>query len=413
MASAALEGDTVQEATRPALFFVLLTTMIDSMGISLILPVMPALLREVSDISLADAAIYGGVLTTVFALMQFTCGPIIGALSDRFGRRPVLLVSLFVMALDYLVMALAHAYWLLFIGRVVGGITASTQPVVSAFMADTSKPEERAARFGIVGAAFGVGFVLGPPIGGFLGDLDTRAPFYAAAALIAANLVLGWFVMPETVTDDTRRPFEWRRANPFGAFRHVIAVPQLRGLLLLFFLYNIAFTVYPTIWAFFTEARFGWDARMIGLSLGAFGISIAIVQGGLIRVILRLLGDWGTLIYGLCFNCLAFLVLAFIQSGTLALLFTPMTALGAVVTPAVQGIMSQQTSADSQGELQGVLTSTAALAMVISPLIMAQIFATFADEGAPIVLPGAPFLLSAALMVVCFLVLRRVPRARP
>ncbi len=403
-------GEPLQQASRPAIVFVLLTTMIDSMGISLILPVMPALLREVSDITLADAALYGGVLATVFALMQFVFGPLIGALSDRFGRRPVLLVSLLVMALDYLVMALAQAYWLLFIGRIVGGITAATQAVVSAFMADTSKPEDRAARFGLVGAAFGVGFVLGPPIGGVLAEFGTRAPFYAAAALITANLILGWFVMPETVTDATRRTFEWRRANPFGAFRHVTANPQLRGLLLLFFLYSVAFAVYPAIWAFFTEARFGWDPRMIGLSLGAFGISIAIVQGGLIRVILRVLGDWGTLVYGLFFNFFAFLVLALVESGTLALLFTPMTALGAVVTPAVQGIMSRQTSADAQGELQGVLSSTAALAMAISPLIMAQVFRTFAKDDAIVTLPGAPFLVSAALMIVCYIVFRRVPR---
>ncbi|MEM9970701.1 MAG: TCR/Tet family MFS transporter [Pseudomonadota bacterium] len=400
-------------AARPAVAFVLLTTMIDSMGISLILPVMPALLREISGITLADAALYGGVLTTIFALMQFVFGPAVGALSDRYGRRPVMLIALFVMAADYLVMALAQAYWLLFVGRMIGGVTAATQAVASAFMADTSAPEERAARFGLIGAAFGFGFVLGPPIGGFLAEFGTRAPFYAAAALVAANMVFGYFVMPETVTDATRRPITWARANPLGAFRHVTRQPQLRGLLILLFFYNVAFMVYPAIWAFFTEARFGWEPRMIGYSLGSFGVAMAFVQGWFIRRILGWLGEWGTVVYGLTFNIFAFLVLALVTNGTLAMLLTPLTALGAVVTPAVQGIMSRATSADAQGELQGVVSSTAALATVVSPLIMAQVFAVFTRDGAAVFLPGAPFLVSMALMFVCFAVLWRVPRAAP
>ena len=389
---------------RLPLIFVIATTVIDSMGIGLILPVMPALLREVSNIPLADAALYGGVLVTAFALMQFIFGPVIGSLSDRYGRRPVMLISLLVMALDYIVMALAGAFWVLLVGRMVGGIAAATQSTAAAFMADISKPEEKAARFGMIGAAFGMGFVFGPLLGGLLAEFGTRAPFYAAAALAATNLIFGYFVMPETLKPENRRPLSLARANPLGAFKNVSATPQLRRLLWLFFLYQVAFMVYPAIWAFFTEERFGWTPRMIGLSLGAFGIAMALVQGGLIRLILKWFGDRGTILYGLAFNFFAFLVLAFVENGTVAMLFIPLTALGAVVTPAVQGMMSRATSDNSQGELQGVLSSTAALATIISPLIMTQIFATFAREDAAYYLPGAPFLVSMSLMLVCAVV---------
>ncbi len=389
---------------RMTLGFILTTVVIDSMGIGLILPVMPALLREIGDIPLTEAALWGGILTTAFSLMQFLFGPVVGAISDRFGRRPVLLVSLFVMALDYLVMAVAQVFWLLLLARIVGGITAASQSTAAAAIADISEPEEKAARFGLIGAAFGLGFVLGPMLGGILGEYGTRAPFYAAAGLAALNCLFGYFVMPETVTDETRRPFTWARANPFGAFAQVGLYPELRRLLLLFFLYQVAFFVYPATWAFFTTARVGWSEGMIGLSLASFGVAMALVQGVLIRFILQWLGDRGTVVYGLIFNTFAFTVLAFVTSGTIALLFTPFTALGAVVTPAVQGIMSRKTPDDAQGELQGVLTSAGAMAAMISPLLMTGVFWRFADETAEIFLPGAPFLVSMALMLACMVV---------
>ncbi len=393
---------------RLPLAFVLMTTMIDSMGIGLVLPVMPALLREIGDIQLAEAAVWGGILVTSFAVMQFLCGPTIGALSDRYGRRPILLISLVILAADYLVMAVAHAFWLLLVGRIVGGIMAATQPTAYAFMADISKPEEKAARFGMIGAAFGIGFVLGPLLGGVLAEFGTRAPFYAAAVLAAANAIFGYFVMPETMK--TPRPITRERTNPLGAFRHVVGNPDLRPLVILFFLYQVAFFVYPSVWAYFGEARFGWGPGMIGVTLASFGVAMAVVQGGLIRVVLRWLGDSGTVIYGLIFNFFAFLALGLVTSGPLALLLTPLTALGAVVTPAIQGIMSRKTADDAQGELQGVLASTGALATIISPLIMTQVFSAFAAEDAPIFLPGAPFLVSMMLMVPCAIVFLTRPR---
>ena len=285
--------------------FILITVMIDAMGIGLILPVMPALILEVEGGSLARAALWGGVLSTGFAVMQFLFGPTVGSLSDRYGRRPVLLVSLAVMALDYLVMAVAGTIWLLLAGRLVGGITAATQSTAMAFMADISKPEDKAANFGLIGAAFGVGFVLGPLIGGLLAEWGTRAPFYAAAVLASANAVFGWFVMPETVTERTRRPLDWRRANPMGAFRHLSALPGLRPLLTLSFVYGVAFFVYPAIWAYFGQARFGWSPQVIGLSLAIYGISSAAVQAGLIRVMLRHLGGRRTVIWGLASDIIA------------------------------------------------------------------------------------------------------------
>ena len=387
--------------TRLPKAFILTTVVIDAMGIGLILPVMPDLIREVRGTDLGSAAVWGGVLATAFAVMQFLAGPFLGNLSDRFGRRPVLLISLVAMALDYLVMAVAGTIWLLLLGRMVGGVTAATQSTASAFMADISRPEEKSANFGLIGAAFGLGFVVGPLIGGLLGAYGTRAPFYAAAALAAANALFGWLVMPETVTDRIRRPFSWRRANPLGAFRHIGALPGLRPLLLLLFCFSVAFFVYPAIWAYYGQARFGWGPGMVGLSLGLYGIMVAIVQGLLMRPILRRLGEARAVVLGLWIEVAAFLVLAFVSDGRLALAFTFLAAFGSISGPALQGIMSRTAADDQQGELQGTLTAINAVAVIVAPLLMTQIFWYFTTGPAPIELPGAPFLLSAALTLLC------------
>ncbi|WP_299676681.1 TCR/Tet family MFS transporter [uncultured Roseobacter sp.] len=397
---------------RPAVLFILITVMLDSMGIGLIIPVMPDLIQEVRGADLSTAALWGGVLSTAFAVMQFLCGPVIGGLSDRFGRRPVLLISLVVMALDYLVMAVAGSIVLLLIGRIVGGMTAATQSTANAYMADISKPEDRAANFGLVGAAFGLGFVLGPLLGGLLGAFGTRAPFYAAAGLAALNALFGYIVLKETITDEIRRPFQWARANPWGSFRQLGRLPGIGPLLVVFFLYQVAFMVYPAIWSYFVKERFGWEPATIGLSLALFGIMMAVVQGGLIRPVLRLLGERGTVIYGHLFDTAAFLALALVTSGTIALILTPLAALAAVITPALQGIMSKAVGRDAQGELQGALTSIMALAMIISPLMMTGTFAAFTDADAPAYFPGAPFLLSAGLILIGLAVFLRAPARR-
>ncbi|MEM6587008.1 MAG: TCR/Tet family MFS transporter [Pseudomonadota bacterium] len=378
--------------------FILLTVVIDSMGIGLIIPVMPSLLLEVGGGTLANAALWGGVLTTSFAVMQFLCGPTVGNLSDRFGRRPVLLISLFVMAADYMVMAVAGSIWLLLLARIVGGVTAATHSTALAYMADTSTRENRASGFGLVSAAFGLGFVLGPVIGGLLADMGTRAPFYAAAALAGANFIFGLLILPETVTDKIRRPFSWARANPFGAITHIRALPGLAGLLMVMLLFQMATNVYPVIWAYYTQASFNWSPAMIGVSLATFGISMAVVQGGVIRIAIARLGDFYTVIAGFGCSILAFPVLAFLTNGTLALILTPVAALAAMSGPALQAIMSKRTPENAQGELQGILTSVNALAMILAPLIMTVVFAAATRPGGPIFLPGAPFL--AALLLI-------------
>lgn len=374
--------------------------MIDAMGIGLIMPVMPDLIKEVTGDGLGKAALWGGVMATSFAVMQFLFGPVLGNISDRFGRRPVLLISMFVMFIDNLIMAFAGTVWLLFLGRIVGGIASATQSTASAALADMSKPEEKAANFGLVGAAFGVGFILGPLFGGVLGAYGTRAPFYGAAILALLNLILGYFALSETVTDRIRRPFEWRRANPFGAFKYITRLPGLRGMLATVFIIGIAFFVYPAIWAYFGQARFGWGPQMVGVSLAAFGLGVAIVQGVLIRPILRHLGERNTVILGLTIDVVAFAILAFINNGMLALLMTPLTALGSMAGPALQGLMSRRANDDQQGELQGLLTSVNAVAIIIAPLFMTQLFWYFTSESAPIFLPGAPFLLSGILTLI-------------
>ena len=396
---------------RPGTLFIVLTVVLDAMGIGLIMPIMPDLIREVHGGDLANAALWGGALATAFALMQFLFGPVVGALSDRYGRRPVLLVSLLFMALDYLVMALAGSIWLLMLGRIVGGITAATHATASAYMADVSRPEDKAANFGLIGAGFGIGFVLGPLMGGMLGEYGTRAPFYAAAALSALNLLFGWLVLRETVTDAIRRPFAWRRANPLGAFRQIGAHPELRQLLIVFFLYDLALYVYPSVWSYFGQARFGWTPQLIGLSLALYGIGAAAVQILLMRWLIARRGERGTAVLGIVFEGLACVMLAVVTSGPLALILTPIASLGAVAMPALQGMLSRRTGADAQGELQGVIASVHAMAAILSPLIMTTTFAAFTAEGARVFFPGAPFVLAALLLGLSILVIRRTPPA--
>ncbi len=397
---------------RPAVLFVLLTVMIDAMGIGLMVPVMPDLIREVDGGTLAEAAIWGGILSTTFAVMQFLFGPVLGGLSDRFGRRPVLLVSMVVMAADYAVMAVAGSIWLLLAGRVVRGIVAATQSTAAAYMADISKPENRAANFGLVGAAFGLGFVLGPLLGGFLAEYGTRAPFWAAAAMAGANVILGWAVLRETVSAERHRPFSFKRANPLGALRQLGKLPGLRQLLVVYFLYNVAFSVYPSVWPYFARERFSWEPSTIGLSLALFGIAMALVQAGGIRLVLKSFGERGTVLVGHVFSIIAYLLLALVTSGTVALILTPLAALAGVIPPALQGIMSQRVADDAQGELQGALTSASSLAMILSPLTMTWTFATFTGDGAPAYFPSAPFVLSMGLAVVGLVLFVLRPRKR-
>ena len=386
---------------RLPIFVITATVTLDAMGVGLIMPVMPALLREVDGGSLAQAAAWGGIMSAAFAVMQFLFGPVVGALSDRWGRRPVLLISLLAMAADYVIMALAGSLWLLLVGRILGGITAATHSTANAYMADISAPHEKAQRFGLLMAGFGVGFVLGPILGGFLAEYGTRAPFWAAGALALANALLGFAVLGESLPRRRRRRFSWARANPFGAFRAVARLAGVAPLLAVFFLFNVATYVYPAVWAFFLTERFGWGEGTIGLSLGIYGLSYALTMAFLVQPTMARLGPRGTMIFGLAMECVTLVLIASLTDGRVLLAMIPIAALGSLAMPALQAAMSDSVAPTAQGELQGLLTSVSALAMATAPVLMTQVFAYFTAAGAPLYLPGAPFFLAAALMVLC------------
>lgn len=387
--------------------FILTTLTLDAIGFGLIMPVMPELLRAVTGGDLARAALWGGLLTGGFAVMQFLFGPLIGNLSDRFGRKPVLLASLAVLAVDYTVLALASTLWLIFAARLMTGIASATFSTASAYIADLSTPEQKAQRFGLIGAAFGAGFVMGPAIGGLLAGLDLRAPFVAAALVAAANLLFGALVMRESLP--RARPFDWWRANPFGAFRAIGRLPQLARYLVIYTAHEFGFAVYPVIWAYFGIARFGWSATEVGLSLAFYGIGFAVVQGALIGPAQRFLGRGGTMVAGLCAGILGLLAMVWVADGRIALALIPLSALAGLVMPSLRATMSDLVAVDRQGELQGALSSLRAMGMIAAPLVYSQVFAATTGAAALIDLPGAVFAIPALLNLLALVLILRRP----
>ena len=390
------------------IFVIFTTVVLDSMGIGIIIPVMPALFAEVTGTEkISDIAIWGGLLASTFALMQFIFGPILGALSDRYGRKPILLLALFVMAAYYLLMGFAQTLWLLFLGRLIGGITAATHATANAYMADISSPEEKAARFGMLGAGFGLGFVLGPLIGGLLGEWGPRAPFFAAAMLAAANGVLCYFVLKESLKIKNRREFMWYRANPIGAILDLRKFEGIYSLLLVFLLFTIGTSIYAAIWPFFTVERFNWSPGMIGISLTIYGVCFAIVQGVLVRPAIKIWGEEKTIIIGFCFEFSAMVTFAFLTDGKILIILIPLASLGVLAQPAIQAILSKSVGDDRQGAIQGVASSLNAIAMVITPITMTWILAVFSDKTAKYYFPGMPFLFSALIVLLCLFILSR------
>lgn len=386
--------------------FILITLMLDAIGYGLIMPVMPDLIREVTGEDLSHAALWGGLLTGGFAVMQFLFGPVIGNLSDRYGRKLVLLLSLGMLAADYLVLALAGSIWLIFLARLVNGVTSATYGTASAYIADISTPQQKAQRFGLIGAAFGAGFILGPAVGGMLGEYGTRAPFLAAAGVAALNLLFGLVVMRESLKPENRRAFDWRRANPFGAFKNIGRLPGLGRFLTVYFAFEFAFTVYPVIWAYFATARFGWSAGQVGLSLAYYGLGMVLVQGVLMRVAIRWLGRGGAMILGSAAALVSFAFLTVVESGMLALVLIPISSLSGLINPALRAEMSDRVEASQQGELQGALASLHAMGMIAAPFVYTQVFAAFTGSGAVIDLPGMVFALPAILSLVALILLR-------
>lgn len=395
-----------------ALLFVFITVFLNMVGFGVIIPVMPDLIMLVSGEPLAQAARWGGLLSAAYAFMQFFCSPIVGALSDRFGRRPVILMSLFAYSMDFLLLALAPSIAILLLARVMAGAFAATFTTANAFIADISSPEKRAANFGLIGAAFGLGFTIGPAIGGYLGEaFGARAPFFFVAGLGLTNLIYGFIFLPETLAPENRRKFNWKRANALGNFVHFRQYPAILPIALSLLLYQIGHWTFPSVWAYYAQEQFNWDMREVGHSLMFVGICAAIMQGGLARIVIPRLGERFISIAALSTAVLVYPAYAFAQQGWMVYALIPFGALVGLSMPALQGIMSRTIPANAQGELQGAISSISGLAMIFGPWLMTQMFAAFSDpnasvsigsltileSGAPIYFPGAPFVLAGAL----------------
>jgi DHA1 family tetracycline resistance protein-like MFS transporter len=395
-----------------AFFFIIVTVFIDIMAFAVIIPVMPKLVAELlhgkpamdaatpqqlKDM-IALATPWSGYITTVYAVVNFLTQPILGNLSDRFGRRPVLLISMGTLAIDFLIMGFAHAIWLLFLGRFLSGLSGATHSTAAAYIADTTEPHERGQAFGMLGAAFGLGFILGPFIGGQLGQFDARWPFFASAALAGINLVYGMFVLPESLDREHRRKFDWKRANAFGAFKHFSKVPYMIWFMLALGLFNFAHWVYPATFNYFAAVRYGWDEGMIGWALGVVGVGSALVQGLLIGRIIKLFGATRTAIFGFVVCALTFAAYAAAGQGWMVFVIIPFGALGGVLGPAMNQIMSARVPKNAQGELQGAIASVQSLSQMIAPLALTQTLAYFTMPGASFQFAGAAFALAA---IVC------------
>jgi len=396
-----------------ALQFIFITVLLDVIGIGIIIPVLPALLGTLGFTNNADASRLGGWLTFAFAGMQFLFAPVLGSLSDRFGRRPVLLISLAGLGFDYILHALSNSIEVLFIGRVLAGICGASFTTATAYIADVSTVEKRAQNFGLVGAAFGLGFIIGPVLGGFIGEWGPRAPFYVAAGLSLLNCIYGFFVLPESLPKANRRAFDIRKANPIGSLTLIRQFPQIQTILVSFFLLILAGYSVQGVWTFYTQGRFGWSERMIGYSLSMVGVIAAVVQGGLIRVFLAKLGQVNTLFLalGLSFIGLIFFGLANVSWMMFAAIVPYCT--GNMSGPVLQGFVSSQVPSNQQGALQGATTSLMSLASIVGPPLMTNLYAYFTEKGAPIILPGAPFFLGAVLVAIAIAVLiTHVPRLK-
>ncbi len=386
---------------KAALGFIFITVVVDVVGMGIIIPVLPNLIAELIDGTISEASIYGGWLIFAYAIMQFLFAPVLGGLSDQFGRRPVLLFSLFGFGLDYLFLAVAPTIGWLFVGRLIAGITGASFTTASAYIADVSPPEKKAQNFGLIGAAFGLGFIIGPAIGGVLGEYGSRVPFYAAAGLTLVNWLYGYFILPESLSREHRRKFNFSRANPVGSLIQLNKYPVLFGMIGALVLLYIAAHAVQSTWSYFTIERFDWSPKDVGWSLAFVGLLVALVQGYLIRIVVPKIGENAAVYTGLAFNSIGLILFAFASEGWMIYAFLIPYVLGGLAGPSMQGIMSNQVPTNEQGELQGALTSLVAVTSIIGPPMMTSIFAYFTDiQEGQLYFPGAPMLLGAVLSVI-------------
>jgi len=398
--------------SKNALLFIFITLLIDCTGIGIIIPVTPKLIEELTGGGVSEAAKYGGWLSVAYAVMQFLFSSVLGGLSDKYGRRPVLLLSLLGLGIDYIFLAVAPSIFWLFVGRMIAGVSGASFTTASAFIADVSAPEKRAQNFGMIGVAFGLGFILGPLIGGIFSQFGTRVPFLIAAGLSLLNALYGYFVLPESLLPENRRAFDWKRANPVGMLLNMKRYKSLFGLIAIIFLLNIAGHAAQSTWTYFTMFKFNWTEQMVGYSLAFVGLSIGIVQGGLIRVIVPKIGEAKSIFLGLALYLVGFCLFSLASQGWMMFAFMVPYALGGLSGPALQGIISNKVAANEQGEIQGVLTSLISLTAIVGPLVMTNSFYYFTQGNAPVQLPAIPFIIGAALTVVCLIIaVKAVPKA--
>lgn len=397
-------------ARQPGIPFVLFTVFLSVLGIGLIIPVLPQLITELAGATPSDGSRVYGLFVAAYAAMQFLFAPVLGALSDRFGRRPVLLVSVFGAAVDYLVMGLSPGLGWLFAARLVAGMTAANITVANAYIADITPAAERARRFGLIGAAFGLGFIVAPALGGVLGSFGLRVPFFAAAGVALLNGLYGLLVLPESLPRERRRHVRLRQANPVGSLRRLRAFPGVGGLALVYLVAGLAQALLQAIWVLFTSARFGWGPLENGLALALLGLLTAAMQGFGIRPLLRRWGERRAIVIGLSASAAAYALYAVVPSGAWLLAVMPLGSLGGIAGPALQGLVSRSVPDDQQGAIQGSLAALVSLAAVVSPLVATALFAYFTGPATPVLLPGAPLVFGAVLLTAGVVLANRAAR---
>lgn len=389
---------------KAAISFIFITLLIDVIGFGIIIPVLPKLLAQMNNISINEASKYGGYLLFAFAVAQFIFSPVIGNLSDQFGRRPVLLVSLLGFGIDYLILAFAPDFWWFFVGRVIAGITGASFTTASAYIADISTPETRSKNFGMIGAAFGLGFIIGPFLGGVLGQYGVKIPFYTAAALSFANFAYGYFILPESLAIENRRKFDIKRANPWGALKQLSKYKQLRYLLLAYIFLFIGSHAVQSTWNYFTMYRFEWTEAMVGYSLALVGILVAIVQAGLAQKAAHFFGLERSIVIGFALYAIGMFLFAFASQSWMMYIFLIPYCFGGIAMPNLQSFMVGKVEANQQGELQGGLTSLMSVTTIIGPIMMTSVFYFFTTAKAPFVFPGAAFFLGGIMMSISLVI---------